>query len=527
MTKLEEKHEMMNSFDAKLQKWDVEDRAFWEVTGKYIAYKNLWISIGCLLLAFCVWLMWSIITVQMKNLGFPFDDGQLFTLTAVAGLTGATLRIPSSFLVAISGGRNINFVYTGLLIIPALFTGIALQTKETPYFVFVILAALSGIGGGLFAPSMSNISFFFPKKIQGLALGLNAGLGNLGVSVMQVVLPIVMSFSLFGLLAGSGFPLPTAIGEKSAGSLVYIQNAGFVWVPFLAIFSLLALTYMNNLPIHNIGNNFFAILKAFGPLLVGFTSSLIGLYLLLILKLNMLIVLPITVILTMLLMRISPQGVRKSLDNQFQIFKNKHTWIMTVLYTMSFGSFIGFSAALPLFIKIIFGVLPDGSVNPEAPNPFHYAWLGPLVGSICRPVGGWISDKISGSKVNHINTFIMILATCGVAYFVKQAQILQNPEHLFLPFLILFLVLFITTGIGNGSNFRMVPMIFEPKLAGPVLGWISAIAAYGAFVVPNVIGAQVKAHTPEYALYGFAIFYSFCLFLNWWFYRRKQAEVEC
>ncbi len=512
---------------SKLEKWDVEDRAFWEITGKHVAYRNLWISIGCLLLAFSVWLMWSIITVQMKNLGFPFDDQQLFTLTAVAGLTGATLRIPSSFLVAISGGRNINFLYTVLLLLPTFGVGIALQDKETPYTVFLILAALSGIGGGTFAPSMSNISLFFPKKMQGLALGLNAGLGNLGVSVMQIVLPFIMSFAACGAICGVGLPLVNAVAGKSAGTLIFIQNGGFVWVPFLAIFAILALIGMNNLPVHNIENDLIAIIKAFGPLFVGFISSAAGLYLLLQLKLDMLIVIPATIILTMILMRLSPASIRKSLDNQFQIFKNKHTWIMTILYTMSFGSFIGYSAALPLFIKIIFGVLPDGSVNPNAPNPFQYAWLGPLVGSVCRPIGGWISDKVSGSKVNHINILVMILSTFGVAYFVKMADNAAHPEQYFVPFLILFLLLFITTGLGNGSNFRMVPIIFEAKLAGPVLGWISAVAAYGAFIVPNVIGTQVKAGTPEVALYGFAVFYAFCLILNWWFYGRKGTEMEC
>ncbi len=511
----------------KLEKWDVENNTFWETIGKKIANRNLYISIGCLLLAFCVWLMWSIITVQMKNLGFPFDDKQLFTLSAVAGLTGATLRIPSSFLVAISGGRNINFLYTALLLIPAFGTGLALQDKSTPYSVFVILAALSGIGGGTFAPSMSNISLFFPKRIQGLALGLNAGLGNLGVSVMQIVLPFVMSFAVFGSIAGSGMPLLNGLGEKTSETLIYIQNGGFIWVPFLIIFSFLALTGMNNLPIHNIGNNFVAILKAFGPLLVGFVSSSIGLYMLFSLKLDTLIVIPLTIIITMILMRVSPTSVRKSLDNQFQIFKNKHTWIMTILYTMSFGSFIGFSAALPLFIKIVFGVLPDGSINPQAPNPFHYAWLGPLVGSIFRSIGGWVSDKISGSKVNNINILVMVLATVGVAHFVNQANHAGHPEEFFFPFLIMFLILFITTGISNGSNFRMVPIIFESKLAGPVLGWISAVAAYGAFIVPNVIGIQIKAGTPEVALYGFASFYVFCMILNWWFYVRKGAEINC
>src|SRR3989338_11159833 len=171
----------------EIKEWDVENQKFWESTGKRIANRNLWISIPSLLCGFAVWLYWSIITVQMLNLGFPFDKAELFTLMSIAGLAGATLRIPSSFLIRLCGGRNTIFFTTSLLIIPAVGTGIALQNKETPLFVFQVLALLSGFGGGNFASSMSNISFFFPKRVQGLSLGLNAGLGNFGVTAMQVL----------------------------------------------------------------------------------------------------------------------------------------------------------------------------------------------------------------------------------------------------------------------------------------------------------------------------------------------------
>jgi NNP family nitrate/nitrite transporter-like MFS transporter len=165
-----------------IKEWNVEDNDFWEKTGKHVANRNLWISIPSLLCGFAVWLYWGIITVQMLNLGFPFAKAELFTLAAIAGLTGATLRIPSSFFIRIAGGRNTIFFTTALLMIPAIGTGIALQDRDTPLWMFQILAFLSGFGGGNFASSMSNISFFFPKRMQGLALGLNAGLGNAGVT---------------------------------------------------------------------------------------------------------------------------------------------------------------------------------------------------------------------------------------------------------------------------------------------------------------------------------------------------------
>jgi len=196
-----------------LEKWDVENEQFWKSTGKKIANRNLWISIPSLLVGFAVWLMWGIITVQMKNLGFPFETGELFTLTAIAGLTGATLRIPSSFFIRLAGGRNTIFFTTALLMIPSLGTALALQNPENPLWVFQILAFLSGFGGGNFASSMSNISFFFPKKKQGYALGMNAGLGNFGVTTMQILIPLVMTIPLLGSLSGNSMTLKSNSGN--------------------------------------------------------------------------------------------------------------------------------------------------------------------------------------------------------------------------------------------------------------------------------------------------------------------------
>jgi len=507
-----------------LDRWEPEDEQFWNTTGKAVAFRNLWISIPCLLCGFAVWLYWSIITVQMQNLGFPFTLEQLYGLSAVAGLAGATLRIPNSFFIALSGGRNVIAVTTILLVIPAAGVGMALQDPSTSYATFVILAALSGLGGGAFASSMSNISFFFPKRMQGLSLGLNAGLGNVGVSIMQVLLPFVMTFGLFGAFGGGPRALPAALG----GADVWIQNTGLVWVPILVVLAVAAWFGMNNLPIHDVGASPAAIAKMLWLLVLGFGSSAVGLYLLIGQGWNMWLVLPITIVLTLALMRYAtPRPVQENLRGQFVIFKEKHNWVMTWLYVMTFGSFIGFSAAFPKLIQDVFGTLPDGALNPNAPNPLAYAWLGPLVGSLIRPVGGWLSDKIGGARVTHWDTILMIASTLGVAYYVKLAGAAAQPEQYFMPFLLLFLLLFITTGIGNGSTFRMVPIIFKPSMAGPVLGWISAIAAYGAFIIPRVFGKQIQAGTPEYALYGFALYYLSCLGVNWWFYARKNAEKPC
>lgn len=520
-----------------IQDWRVEEPEFWDSIGKKIANRNLWISVPCLLLGFAVWIMWSIIIVQMQNLGFQFDPdpavntGLLYTLPAIAGLAGATLRIPNSFLIAIGGGRNVISVTTTLLLIPTIGVGMALQDTSTSYMTFAIFAALSGFGGGNFASSMSNISFFFPKRVQGSSLGVNAGLGNVGVSIMQVLIPVTMGFAVFGAMGGDGVALPAAVGDKAAGTLVYIQNAGLTWVPLIAICAIAAWFGMNNLTSVSptSGETLKSVSKILFLVMLGLVSAGLGLYLLLGLKLNMWIVLPITILTTVLLMKyLSPGEMKESLEKQFAIFDNKHNWIMTIIYTMTFGSFIGYSAAFPKLIQDVFGTLPDGSLNPNAPNPFAYAWLGPLVGSLIRPVGGWLSDKVgSGSRVTHYTTVAMIAAALGTAYFVVQARASAAPETVFMPFLILFLILFITTGIGNGSTFRSIPYIFESRLAGPVLGWTSAVAAYGAFIIPRVFGQQIGAGHAEYALYGFAAYYFICLGLNWWYYERKNSGIEC
>jgi len=508
-----------------LDYWDPEDPLFWETSGRRIAWRNLLLSIPALLCAFAVWSFWSVITVQMKNLAFPFTTQQLFTLSAVAGLSGATLRIPHSFLIAIAGGRNVIALSTALLLLPALGTGIALQDRSTPFAVFVVLAALSGIGGGNFASSMSNISRFFPRRMQGLALGLNAGFGNLGVSLMQFFLPLAMAAAVFGSLSGAPAQLPAAVGPLPAGTSIWIQNAGLVWVPLVSLLAIAAWFGMNNLPAQEMWSTTRALLRVLGLTVVGYLAAAAGLWLLLGAGLSMWIALPVTVALCLALIRLSPVG--STLQPTFAIFRSRHNWIMTWLYVMTFGSFIGYSMAFPLLIRVVFGSLPDGSANPNAPNPFVFAWLGPLVGSLIRPIGGWLSDRWTGARVTQWSTALMIAAALGVAHYIKLASGSPAPELHFMPFLLLFLVLFLTAGIGNGSTFRMIPIIFDRTHAGPVLGWTSAIAAYGAFIIPHVIGAQVQAGHPQYALYGFAAYYVTCLALNWWFYARKGAEIPC
>jgi len=529
-----------------LRNYTPEDESYWASTGKSIATRNLWISIPSLLCGFAVWLYWGIITVQMINLGFSFEKSELFTLAAIAGLTGATLRIPSTFFIRIAGGRNTIFFTTALLMIPAVGAGIALQNPDTPLWQFQVLAFLSGIGGGNFSSSMSNISFFYPKKVQGYALGMNAGLGNFGVTTMQIVIPLVMTFGLFG-----GEPMilentsGTLIGKIPAGTETYIHNAGYVWLLALIPLAFAGWFGMNNIRDAHVSPDIPSPVGAFSTitfmLLIGFVTAAFGLWLMLPAKvggsgfmISKWIVLPIVIALTVFLLKLIPGQIGQNLSRQYKIFGNKHTWAMTVIYTMTFGSFIGYAATFALAIKVVFGfshvevdgVMTHDLANPNGPSALMYAWMGPFIGALIRPIGGMMADKLGGARVTQWISIVMVASALGVAYFLKQAYVSATPEQYFFPFMVLFLILFAATGIGNGSTFRTIAVAFNKEQAGPVLGWTAAVAAYGAFIIPKVFGEQIKAATPEYALYGFAIFYGVCIAINWWFYLRPGAYIK-
>jgi NNP family nitrate/nitrite transporter-like MFS transporter len=450
--------------------WRPEDPHFWGSTGKQVATRNLWISIPALLLAFAVWMVWSAVTVRLNSIGFTFTNDQLFWLAALPGLSGATLRIFYSFMVPIFGGRRWTALSTASLLLPALWMGFAVQDTSTTYSVFVIIALLCGFGGGNFASSMANISFFYPKSQQGTALGLNAGLGNLGVSVMQFSVPLVIGVGLFGAVGGQA-------QELGEGSQLWLQNAGFIWVPFIIAVAVVAWFGMNDL-----------------------------------------------------------SSAKASFSEQAVIFKRKHNWLMCWLYLATFGSFIGFAAGFPMLIKTQFpGV-----------DPLQFAFLGPLVGALVRPLGGWLADKLGGARVTLWNFVLMIAAVFGVLAFIPVA----GTEGNFYGFLAMFMLLFVTTGIGNGSTFRMIPVIFRTlhergsigqtaavneqaiknagKEAAAVLGFSSAVAAYGAFFIPKSFGTSMAlTGGPQMALYVFIGFYVSCIGVTWWWYSRKGAEVPC
>jgi NNP family nitrate/nitrite transporter-like MFS transporter len=452
--------------------WRPEDPTFWGRSGKQTATRNLWISIPALLLAFAVWMVWSTVIVRLNAIGFNFSTDQLFWLAALPGLSGATLRVFYSFMVPIFGGRRWTALSTASLLIPSLWMGFAVQDPSTPYSVFVWIALLCGFGGGNFASSMSNISFFYPKSQQGTALGLNAGLG---VSVMQFCVPLVITFGVFGFLGGKSQVLPD-------GGELWLQNAGFIWVPFIVLVTVLAWFGMNDL-----------------------------------------------------------SSARASFKEQAVIFKRKHNWLMCWLYLATFGSFIGFSAAFPLLIKTSF---PDVIA-------LKFAFLGPLVGALVRPLGGWLADKLGGAKVTLWNFVLMIVMVFGVLHFLPvshNGEVAQGGS--FYGFLGMFMLLFTTTGVGNGSTFRMIPVIFRTqhekasagkppavreqalkdagKESAAVLGFSSAMGAFGAFFIPKSFGTSMaQTGGPEMAFYMFVGFYLSCIVVTWWCYARKGAANPC
>jgi MFS transporter, NNP family, nitrate/nitrite transporter len=440
--------------------WNPEDAKFWESKGKFIARRNLIWSIVAEHLGFSIWLIWSIVVTKLPQAGFHFTTDQLFQLVALPGLVGALMRFPYTFAVTTFGGRNWTIFSASVLFIPTIALAYFVTRPETSYSTMLLVSALAGLGGGNFASSMTNISFFYPDRMKGWALGLNAAGGNIGVSTVQLFTPILMGWSIINLFQST--PLQGGI---------YIQNAGLMWLLPLALAVYGAIFYMNNLV-----------------------------------------------------------TARSTFKDQLAIVGRKHTWIMSFIYIGTFGSFIGYSAAFPLLIKTQFPTVTIG-----------IAFLGPLLGSLSRPLGGWLADKIGGAIITLWNFIAMGVATIGVLYFVSEKE--------FAGFLTMFLILFVTTGIGNGSTYRMIPSIFrEENLgkarragevgrasalraanieSGAALGFIGAIGACGGYFIPRGFGASIAATGgPNIALGAYLAYYVICLVLTWQFYLRRSSPVS-
>lgn len=401
--------------------WNPEDPKQWNAGGKEIAARNLRWSIFAEFLGFVVWQLWSIVVVSLPTAGFAFDTGQIFWLISMPSLVGATLRFPYTFMVPKFGGRNWTMISAALLLIPTIALALCVGNPETPFGVMLFVAALAGFGGGNFASSMSNITFFYPQAQKGWALGLNAAGGNLGASVAQLIVPIAITI---GAAATLNLPL-----------------AGWIWIPLILVAIIGAYKRMDNL----------------GTAKADFAASIAAV-------------------------------------------KEPHLWILAVLYIGTFGSFIGFAGVFP---KLIADSFPEFSTFAVGTATLSLAFLGSLVGSLSRPYGGKLADRFGGAAVTMAAFVVMGLGALSVIWTL--------PLGNFWLFLLFFMVLFAAAGIGNGATYRMIPTVFSMRAgtkdahrnSGDVgtqrktaaaLGLISAIGAYGGFVIPQLLGFSKTAY---------------------------------
>ena len=452
-----------------LTDWRPEDPTFWATTGKPAADRNLWISVPNLLLAFSVWMVWSMVVAKLKLVGFKFTTDQLFWLTALPALSGATLRIFYSFLVPILGGRLWTTVSTLSLLVPAIGIGMAVQNPLTPYWVFVALALACGLGGGNFASSMSNISFFFPKSAKGNALAVNAGFGNLGVSIMQFLVPVVVTLGAFAPVVGA----PQVAVDKGVESQIWLQNAGFVWVPFILAAAVAAWVGMNDIA-----------------------------------------------------------SARASFTEQAVVFRRKHNWVICYLYLGTFGSFIGFSAAFPLLMKTLF---PSAPVQQLVfLGPLVGAASRALTGWISDRFGGdkvthWVFLALAAGVLGVLHSvggfggassFTLFFASFMWLFFwtgVGNASTFQ-----------------MIPAIVRADMPRLLPNTPPPQRfkaaemeSAAIVGFSSAVGAFGGFFIPLAFGNSMTATGgPATALFVFLAFYLSCVAVNWAFYGRKSSLLH-
>lgn len=425
-----------------LKEWEPENEEFWASRGKKIATRTLIITTANLMIAFAVWFVVSAIISRLGKAGFDLSKSELYWLVAMPGLAGGTFRLIHMFLTPIYGTRHVVAISTALLMLPLTGWFFAVQDPDTPYWILLGLAFLAGLGGGNFSSFMPSTSLFFPKRDQGTALGVQAGIGNFGVSLVQFLTPWVIGFSMVG----------SALNAK--GDL-YLQNALLIWMPAVILLSILAWFGLRSVP------------------------------------------------------------VRANMREQMDIFSEKHTYTMTSLYMMTFGTFAGFAAAFPVLIKNEFGQFGH--------DPLTYAFIGPLVGSLMRVVAGPISDRLGGARVTQVSAIGLIIFTTLTSFYVAG----ESPDD-FKPFVLGMVGMFFFAGIGNASTFKQIPSLFSTLKAAGVIGWTAAIAAYGPFLFSVLISFSTSTSgDPQAFFYGLVAFYVFNLMLNWWFFARKNAPDPC
>ena len=424
--------------------WQPEDEQFWEGPGRPTARRNLIWSVFAEFLGFAVWQLWSVTVVFLPQAGFDLTAAQQFWLVSLPPLIGAALRVPYSFTVAIFGGRNWTVISALLLLIPTIAMAFALANPSTPLWALYAIAATAGFGGGNFASSMANITFFYPAREKGAALGINAAGGNLGVAVAQLTVPVVVTAFAFGTFQPN------------------LPMAGLVWIPLILLAAWGAWRHMHNL-----------------------------------------------------------SHAKNDIRGSLSALREKHLWIIAVIYIGTFGSFMGFGSVFPTLISIQF---PEFSSVQVLGAAISLAFLGPLVGSLSRPYGGRLADRVGGARV----TIVCFLLMAGVTAVVVSTLSLAN----FWLYLVLFLALFTLTGVANGSSYRMIPLVFRlsvrpdcrvghERKSSAALGLIGAVGGFGGFAIPQILSASHSATgTFETAFWCFAAAYVGFAALTWIVYQR-------
>lgn len=448
-----------------LESWDPENEETWD---SGLAWKTLWITTFCLTLAFVAWFLPSAIIPKLNALGYEFTKSQLYWMAAMPGLSAGLLRLVWMVLPPIMGTRKMVSLTTLLLIFSTLGWGVRVQEPTAPYWELMVLAFLAGIGGGAFSGFMPSTSYFFPRSKQGTALGLQAGLGNFGVSLVQLLTPYLIGISALAIFGGS--QVLSQPGQEPQD--VWYQNAAFIWIPLMVIGAALAWTMLKSVPI------------------------------------------------------------QANIKQQFDIFSNQDTWWMTLLYIMTFGTFSGLSAQFGLLMSNLYG-----ESNPEivsgtgaqaqvlvtgydVPDVVAYVFLGPLVGAGARVVFSPLTDRMGGA----VWTLISGIGLIGSIAFTMTTLTPDTSsaaalESGFTKFLWGMLAIFLFSGIGNASTFKQMPMIFERRQAGGVIGWTAAIAAFGPFF----FGVGVTA-VGAVAFYGIGVAWAvMCVAITWWRYARPGA----
>lgn len=448
-----------------LTSWDPEDSSRWD---SGLAWRTLWITTFCLTLAFIAWFLPSAIIPKLNALGYEFTKNQLYWMAAMPGLAAGLFRLVWMVLPPIMGTRKMVSLTTLLLIASTLGWGVRVQNPTAPYWELMTLAFLAGIGGGAFSGFMPSTSYFFPRAKQGTALGLQAGLGNLGVSIVQLATPYLIAIG--GLAIFGGSQMMTVPGKPATE--VWFQNAAFVWIPLMIIGALLAWTMLKSVP------------------------------------------------------------VTANIRQQFDIFKNQDTWWMTLLYIMTFGTFSGLAAQFGLLVNNLYGagnseivqgagasaqILIDGY---SVPDPVKFVFLGPLIGAVARFAFAPLTDRMGGAiwtLISGIGLVISIAFT--MTALVPDTSSAAALDSGFTKFLWGMLAIFLFSGIGNASTFKQMPMIFERRQAGGVIGWTAAIAAFGPFLFG--VGLTTLGAVPFYAI-GIA-WAVMCIGVTWWRYARRGA----